>query len=642
MARAAAAAAAGAPQNGLLGVASGAGQATEGARGMGNAGPSPMESLLRGGADGATFGFVDEGGAIMAIDPIRGAISGDWGNQYDQNLARIRAKQEAAQAANPALYMGGQVAGSLPSLWIPGAAPVRGAGLVSNGLRMGGAGAAVGALYGVGSGDSLSDRTAGAGQGALIGGGLGAVTPVMGRGLGAAWSGLTGRGAGNGAANLAARAAVADNLGTPQDIANALGGYGPQAMAADLGPNLQRQAAALASTPGDAQAIVRDALTARAQGANGRIINDVNSTLGPARIPSEIEAGIRGGQQALSPEYQAALQGATAVDTRDIALLLDSQAVNLRGAAQGAVQKVRRMLNVTGEDVLDPNPGTLLETRKAIDGLLATEADPNAVRALTVARQRVDEILADAAPGIKDVDAKFAELARQREALQTGQQVLDSGRTAPRPTELQAQVDQGAIPQGNMVGPSAVPMRLREGARAEIERIVGTTSNDVVALQRLLKGEGSWNRDRLATLFGPERADHILQVLQRERAFADTASVVMRNSETAARLAAQSEIQPQTNGAAGVVQSLLNLKAGDAAARSIGWATGTVGDASRNSRNAELARLLTAQGPQSPAIQSVADAIAARNRRLAIEQGANLAIGGAGRGVAPVLLNSAP
>jgi hypothetical protein len=48
----------------------------------------------------------------------------------------------------------------------------------------------------------------------------------------------------------------------------------------------------------------------------------------------------------------------------------------------------------------------------------------------------VDGELATAVPGIKAVDAQFAELSRQSAGLQRGSQVLDGGKTAIRPAEL--------------------------------------------------------------------------------------------------------------------------------------------------------------------------------------------------------------
>lgn len=262
----------------------------------------------------------------------------------------------------------------------------------------------------------------------------------------------------------------------------------------------------------------------------------MENTLGKAPIPSRLDAGIREGQRALGPSYEAVLSKAKAVDLEPIAVNLDSAIVNAKGEAKTALRNVRDMLKIHGTDELDPHPGTLLQTRRAVDGLIDSATDSNVRRVLTNARRQIDDELAAKVPGIKEVDAQYAELARQREALEKGQTVFNSYRaTVLRPQELAQEVRDGALPQGLQIGPSAAPVRLRDGARAELDRIVGTSANDRVALQRLVKGEGDWNPQKLATLFGQEKADKIIGVLDAERVFAETSQFVTRNSATAAR-----------------------------------------------------------------------------------------------------------
>jgi len=200
---------------------------------------------------------------------------------------------------------------------------------------------------------------------------------------------------------------------------------------------------------------------------------------------------------------------------------------NTRGEARTALEKVRDMLRIEGSQVLDPHPRAAFATRQAIDGMVASTQDQNVRRILTDFRKRLDDELANSVPGIKAVDAKYANLARQREAVERGQTVLDSGRTSPRPLELADEIAKG--------GP-VIKGRLSQGARAEIDRIVGTNANDRVALQRIIKGEGDWNRQKLGQLFGQDKADRMISVLERERTFAETSNRIMKNSATAERL----------------------------------------------------------------------------------------------------------
>ncbi|RWP40158.1 MAG: hypothetical protein EOR04_19625 [Mesorhizobium sp.] len=521
----------------------------------------------------------------------------------DQPLGDIRqemaARTEQAQADNPGTAMTGtalgSIAGTVPMVAAaPAAFGAGGGGLLANSI--------IGALSGSALGGADAGIRSGGDphaieSGALWGLGLGAAGPTAGRLVGSGVKALANRvGTGlSGAERAFTRAAGSDAV---SDMAPRLTALGPDAMPMDLGPNLQRQAGALAAMPGRGQEIVRSAVSARDGGANARIGTALDSTIGKTPSIAKIEAQIKTNMEALGPQYGEAFEKARRVDTSKIAEDLESKIVNLRGDAQKAAQKIRQMLNVSGTDVLDPNPYTLFQTRQAIDGLLATEANPKVIGLLTETRKAVDNRLAISVPGIKKIDARFQELAGQRDAIQRGQQTLESGRTAPRPEELANDVRQGAVPAGDMVGPSAVSLRLREGARAEIDRIVGTNANDRVALQRIIKGEGDWNRDRLASLFGEDKANRIINVLDRERRFADTSQIVTRNSETAARAAAMQDTtlpakQP------GLIRNLMNLRFGDATADLGDKAIGGARSAAQEAQNAELARLLTSNDPAS-------------------------------------------
>lgn len=490
--------------------------------------------------------------------------------------------------------VGGAIGGTLPMvLAAPGAFGAGTGGLLVRSGASALSGAAIGgadaAVRSGGDLEAVKDGTLWGGAFGLAGPSIGA---LVGKGVRAAGEWL-------GPGVSKAQRAFGQALGRDavDDVAARMGAMGPDAMPMDLGPNLQRQAGALAATPGRNQEIVRSAIGARDAGANQRITSALDDTLGRAPVISQIERQIADNMDELGPEYQRVFQNARRVDTTPIAENLESQIVNLRGEAQTAVRRVRDMLNITGTTELDPNPYTLFQTRQAIDGMLETEANTKVIRVLSQTRQAIDNRLASSVPGIKPIDARFSELARQRTALQRGQQTLDSGRTAPRPQELAQEVQQGALPQGQQIGPSAVPVRLQQGARAEIERIVGTNANDRVALQRLIKGDGDWNRDRLVTLFGQDRADRIFRVLDTERAFAETSNIVTRNSETAARSAAMQEVAPTRP--QGVLRSALNMRFGDAAADMGDRAIGGVRSAALERSNEELAGLLTSRDPQA-------------------------------------------
>lgn len=598
-------------------------------------------------ATSALEGIPIVGPAINAatdrIAAFGGSVMGD--NTYDQELARIQGVTNRAKEENPNTALAGSLTGG-----VLGTAPLVAAAPAAFGAGAGNLGArsVASALTGggIGAGDAAV-RSGGDPRAVAVGGslgaGFGAAGPTIASGVGRGVTALADKVGGlskptgvlAGLPKPAADFAI-DTVGDPARMAamrSELDRLGPQAMLADVSPEWMGVARGAASQPGMRDEIAVPLLT-RDAGKNARLRADMDRSIGPAPVPSEVAAGIEANQAALAPQYQQVFQNARAVDTTPIAHALEADAINLRGPAQRAAQQVRQMLDITGEGVLDPNPYTLFQTRQAIDGLMAGEVNPQVVRVLANARRQVDDTLAAAVPGIKDVDAQFAELARQNTALGRGQQVLDSGRTAPRPQELAAEVSQGALPQGNQVGPSAVPLRLRQGARAEIDRVVGTSANDPAAMQKLVRSEGDWNRDRLRTLFGPG-ADDVLNSIDRETAFYRTGNRVTSGSDTAMAsrfgnflddAAKASTIPTDSNwlglglrGAQKAIQKALGSNAEERAAQFA----------------RDLGRLSVAQGSSRDAIiQSLMDSASRRQSLDPIERSA--------REVARLLLASSP
>lgn len=480
------------------------------------------------------------GSKAIAAGAVAPFSEQDFGEIYDRMGNRVQ--QVQADNPNTALagHVTGAVAGSIPMIQAMPAAFGAGPGGVPLRMMQGfmGSAAVGGADAAVRSGGDIDAVK----RGMLLSGGAGAVGPVLGSLLGAGYRGASEYLANRGVGDLGRKgveflrqAMQADGLSAEQAAAR-LQQLGPSAMLADVGPNTQQLAAGLVAIPGEGRGIVQNAIRGRDAAANSRITGTMDDTLGPAPIPSRVDAGIREGQRTLGPSYEAVLEKAKPVDLDKIAIRIDANIVNSKGAAQSVMEKVRGMLNRNGTDALDTNPGTLLQTRQAVDGLIDEAKDSNVLRVLKSVRKDIDDELTSKVPGIKEVDAQYAELARQREALEQGQTIFNGDRaTVLRPQELAERVQDGALPQGLQVGPSAVPVRLREGARAELDRIVGTNANDRVALQRLVKGEGDWNAQKLATVFGQDKADKILDVLDAERVFAETSQFVTRNSATAAR-----------------------------------------------------------------------------------------------------------
>lgn len=492
---------------------------------------------------GMTLGFGDElmAGALSPIEALKGAITGEdadkgfgqrMADAYGRALDRERGTLHQAETDHPIATGAGNLAGGLMlggKAQEAGLTLLKGAPSIWKGAAEG---AGYGALQGFGSGEGgVQKRLDSALTGAEIGGGGGAAIGAASKAIPAIANYITAfrdpeiGSLSKPALDYARRNISPDVLQSAQEL-------GPLGTLADVSPEWLGVARGAASVP-DSRGAVVDALLQRGSGANARLANDLNASLGQVVEPSAINRTVDQGLATTRQQYGPLFQNARAVNTEPLAASLETNAVNLRGPAQQSTQRVRNMLDITGAPgQLDPSPNTLFQTRQAIDGMISTEADPKAVAALTQARNQVDAELQRAVPGIKDPDAQFQQLMQQREALEQGNKILDSGKTTIRPVDLQSQITEMAQPNGTLIGPSAAPLRLQQGVRAEIDRTLGTKANDPVAFSQLMKGEGDWNRQKLGLLFGRDNADAALAAGDREALFNTVKNRVENGSDT--------------------------------------------------------------------------------------------------------------
>jgi hypothetical protein len=461
-------------------------------------------------------------------------------------------------------------------------------------------GGAYGAAHGAGNtySDKASDYINNAKDGGMTGALIGAGLPVLGTAakgayrLGSAFLGPQVEGVGRGASAMLRGAAQADEAGL-----RSLAGMGPEAMLVDAGPAMRGlgQGAGTGTQEGASRLV--NNLKVRDDNTVSRITSALDDTIGRAPTPSRIEAGLSGDRAFMGQEYQPLLQGAGPVNTRALADQLDAIALSEAGPAQRAARQVRDMLqDPVHTRELSRDPARLHNIREAIDGLITAEVDPNTIRVLTQARQAVDSELARI-PGFKAVDAPIAEAHRQSAGLQRGSQVLDKGKEAIKPVELADEMARGALPQGEMIGPSAAPFRLRQGTRAEIDRLVGTNSNDLNVLERTIGTPQDYNSQKLGTIFGEDRRDRIAKVLMDNRQFRQSYQDIVQGSQTAQRQQAAKAMDGTAGGNAphDATVTGLGLKALNLVSKAIsGASTGKTKD--------EIGQILAKQGPEAQRI----------------------------------------
>lgn len=571
-----------------------------------------LDSTARMMANGATFGLADK---------FAGGMNAVTGNapSYDAGVRAERAKTDEIRKAQPVAAAAAEMAGGVAS----GGALIKssltlagrmGSGLLPRIVGYGLEGAAYGAAQGAGNtySDEVSDYLKNAGKGAEYGALVGAALPVIGTTvggayrLGSAYLGPRVQDAGRGASGLLRRAAMADEQGLRN-----LPQLGPEAMLPDAGPAMLGLAQGAGTGTGAGRTALARALQSRDAGTPQRLAQSLEKNFGTAPTPSRIEAGLSADRAYAGQGYAPVLEKARAVDTQNLANHLETEFVNSRGASQRAVRQVRGMLDIPGNPGnLDPHPQGLLATRQAVDGLMATETNPDVIRRLTNARQAVDDQLARAAPGIKAVDAQIGELSRQSAGLERGGQILDTGKTAIRPAELAAEMQQGANPQGQLVGPSATPFRMKQGVRADIDRRVGTNINDLNELEKTFATSRDWNYQKLGKVFGEAPRDAVAADITANRTFRDTYQKVVQGSQTAQRTAAANSMDAASGKVpSDITATSIGLKAVNGLAKIL---TGQSNAATKD----EVGRLLAKRGPEAYALaRELMDAAQTTNSR---------------------------
>ena len=558
------------------------------------------DNLVRAAANGLTFGLADK---------FAGGMDALTGNapSYDAGVKSQRARTDALP---PGQRIAGEVAGGVAG----------GVGLAKSGLTLAGRlgpalfkrflgygaeGAAYGAAHGAGNTYShdAGDYVANAGKGAATGFAIGGALPVLGKAASTAYRGAQAfvgprvEGTSAGASAMLRAAAQADEQGIRQ-IANM-----PDAMLVDAGPAMLGLGQGAGTGTGSGRTALVNALKGRDASTVSRINRDVDDAIGPAPRPSRINTEIDANLDNVAQQYGKPFDQSRPVDTTTIAAELEELTQTLRGPAQDAVKKVRRFLDVPGSKDIDPKnapglkplddrPESLFQVRQAIDGMAEGETNSKVLGQLTRVRAMVDEELARAVPGVKRVDASFAELKRQQEGLQRGSSVFDTGKTATRPADLAAELRASALPQGEMVGPSAAPVRVRQGARAEIDRLVGTNANDLNVLERKLGTPQDWNSQKFAEIFGEGPHTKVMESLGNNRRFRQTYQDIVQNSQTAQRTASAKAMEGSEGGnvRGDTTMTGLGLRALNAVARAI------AGASSSSTKN-EIGLILAKEGP---------------------------------------------
>jgi hypothetical protein len=551
------------------------------------------------------------------------------GTPYDEALAYQRATDEAIDKDSTKLTTlpligdvtaGGvqKVAGGVLSAPVsPMVNLMRGGTMLPRVVNSAATGAAYGAGYGAGEGDTSGERMVNAGVGAGIGLGLGAAMPPIAEGLGRMVKRQAQPQGPLANMNREAVANVADDMRADRVSQIVPDGMLPEAMLADLGPNLQGHAGAIARRPGEGQTIVKDALGAtvgegRRGGAAQRITGAVDEALGPAQNLVQLEDQILNQSRAAARPYYERFENTPVQPTPRLQQLLTF--AEQEGVTRAADDAMRREAALTGQPA---SANMLLEfIKREFDrrarhsntptGGLDAHTAGQYRQLAAVFREEVDNILMaqDAATRGVRPEQGVSSWQQARGLAGTGlqfreglEQGADAFKRGTHPDQMRA--DLAGMESG--VQRSAYD----QGARGAIRDIMGNQgtmfgpTGDSAAMKTF---GNEYARDKLRQVAGDQGADTILGRLGAEARYEQTRQAAVGNSVTTAmqqamkRFDKTSAVDTALDPTVGMLGTVKQF-----ARWSINKMTAGYLDERSRAVAVDAARILTAQGPERDA-----------------------------------------
>lgn len=569
------------------------------------------DAFVRGAADTLTLGAMDR--LAAGGDTIVDLLKGNDGS-YEQNLARQRAASRADEQERGPLRLMGQIAGGI-------AGPAKGLKILQNattlpGRAVGGAvaGASAGVPYGYFSSDAdlnSLDAAKDAGLAGLTGGAIGGAAPIIGNAIGRAVDFVRNRTSPDVFSPLPRLTQrnleqVARDADLPR-IQNEATRLGPNAMLADVSPDMRLVAQNAATRPG-VSSLVTDPLRARDATRNDRLTEAINASFGRNIDRTVVADHLNKLRRSAGTEFDRLSQTSqNNMPAFGVLQAIDAikKSPEGRDATTGlALRQIETVLTNPETGAMGRSAAEFHAARKVADRVLKNPNTPqDIIESVTPIRKNLDEALKTGVSGWPAADARYADIARRQESFDKGQTVFNTGREAMRPDEY-ARYLQGLNGWQNKMQ--------RVGARAELDRLAGQSNNDLAAFNNALKLPGDDPERKMRLLFGAEPTRQMYNAKEAENIFANTNRMVNDGSQTAQRQGAARLLNEGSQpGGAGAPMStaevIMDLK------RRFGNAVddakyGKVGeDAAR-----QLARMSVAQGPERDAFIRALQARASR------------------------------
>ena len=557
------------------------------------------DAVVRGAADTLSLGSIDRLSAALGAAT---GIGGEFG-EYSKNLETQRAASRADQTERGPLRLMGQIGGGAVG-------PAKGLRFFQNATTLPGrvVGSGIGGLsaglpYGYFSSESDLNSMAALGdgaKGAVTGAVVGSAVPVVGNAIGRAVDFLRNRTSPDAFSSLPrVTQRNVEQISRDMDLARVqseASRLGPNAMLADVSPDMRLVAQNAATRPGVAP-VVSDPLGARDASRNERLTEALNQSFGRNIDRTIVNDHLESIRRSAGSEFDRLAKTSTNnLPAYGVLKEIDAIKQAPKGrddATASAFRQIEKVLTNPKTGAIGRSADEFHAAREVADRILQNPNTPSDIaRSVQPVRNSLDDALKTGVSGWPAADARYADIAGRQAAFDKGQTVFNTGREAMRPDEY-ARYLQGLNPWQNKMQ--------RVGARAELDRLAGQSNNDLAAMNRAMMLPGDDPSKKMALLFGSEPTRRFYNAKEAENVFAATNNAVNSGSQTAQRQGANQLLSAGSETAgAGAPTSIPEVVMAARKRFSDALRDAAYGKVNEDSAR-QLARMTVAQGPERDA-----------------------------------------
>lgn len=326
----------------------------------------------------------------------------------------------------------------------------------------------------------------------------------------------------------------------PNDL-SAMDKIGPEAMLLDASPSMTGLARGVAANVGRGTDEMIGALVTREAGKSPRIESGSDAIYGAGRDPNAMNAELlKKAQDESRSFYDQAKNNTPEFRTESLPNELAQKLTNpAKGMTQAARDANMGWMNQIDDALTADSPqnaaSRLHGLRQELDnitnpGSLASPEQKNLAAAAQNARRTVDDIL-KGIPGMKEGDAVYSDIMGKKDAFNYGYDSLEGGKSAIWPETFNKELSKMDAEY------------VKQGQASRIKNAIGTQSNDLIALRKMMGGDRDFNRAKLEATFGPRKVDDAVNMVDAEGAMSQNFADIARNSKTAQSLVAQDLIK---------------------------------------------------------------------------------------------------